>query len=99
MSFHRPLFILNSNFVLLLSNLSFTALHPNLLELLRDLSQNSVDANIWPFMERLLAHGTLIQRGGLPVSQNAALAEVMSTGDRHGVGEDVQADGAVDLLL
>lgn len=75
------------------------ALDPDLLELLGDFPQDRVDADVWPLVEGLLAHGTLIQRAGLPVSQNAVLAKVVSTGDRNRVGEDVQTNGAVHLLF
>lgn len=40
-----------------------------------------------------------MQRAGFPVSDDAALAEVVSAGDGNGVGEDVQTDGAVHLLF
>lgn len=50
-------------------------------------------------MERLLTHGTLIQRAAFPVSQNAALAKVVSARDGHGVSKDVETNGAVHLLF
>ena len=94
---HRPLLFRPA--FSLLARVPFDAPNPDLLELLRDLPQDGVDADIRPLVERLLTHGTLVQGAGLPVSQDAALAEVVSAGDGHGVGEDVETDGAVHLLF
>ncbi len=97
LSFHCPLFFFHVG--LLLAHRPFDTSNPDLLELLCDFPQDRVDAYIRPFVERLLTHRTLVQRAGFPVSQDAALAEVVSAGDGHGVGEDVETDGAVHLLF
>lgn len=97
LSFHCPLFVLPP--LGLFAHLAFHTFNPNLLKLLCDFPQNSVNTNIRPLMEGLLTHGTLIQRAGFPVSQDAALAEVVPTGDRYGIGEHIETDGAVHLLF
>lgn len=95
--FHCPLLFRPVS--LLFAHFPFHTSNPDLLELLRNVPQDSVDTNIRPFVERLLTHRTLIQRAGFPVSQDAALAEVVSAGDGYGVGKDVKTDGAVHLLF
>lgn len=95
-SLHYALLCFHSFFT---TFLHLSGLNLNLLELLCDFPQHRVHTDIGPLMEGLLAHGTLIQRAGFPVSQDTALAEVVPTGDGDGVGEDVQTDGAVHLLF
>lgn len=97
LSLHCPLLGLTCAFFP--TSLHFSALDSYLLELLCNLPQHRVHADVGPFVEGLLAHGTLIQMAGFPVSQDTGLAEVVPAGDGHGVGEDVQTDGAVNLLF
>lgn len=97
MPFHGPLLL--CPVLLLLVGSSLNTSDPDLLELLCNLPQDSVYTNIGPFVERLLTHGALIQRAGFPVSQDAALAKVVSTRDRYRVSKDVETNGAVHLLF
>lgn len=74
-------------------------LDSHFLELLCNLTQHSVDANVRLLEEGFLAHGAHEEGTGLPVASKAGHAEVVATGDGHWIGEDIQADGTMDLLF
>lgn len=70
------------------------------LELLCDLLEGVIDVELWALAEALLAQRT---DAGLapvvPVRRDAGQAEAVATWCGYGVGEDVQANGAGELLL
>lgn len=69
------------------------------LELLSDLLQGAVDMKLRSLPEGLLAYRALVAPVFIPVSADAGHAETMTTGGGDRGGEDVQADGAQELLL
>lgn len=69
------------------------------LELLCNLTQHCIDANVRLLEKDFLAHGAHEEGTGLPVVTNAGHAEVVATGDGHWIGEYIQADGTMDLLF
>lgn len=97
MPVHRPLIFGRS--LLLCRRSSLCTFDSDLLELLSNFPQDSVNTDVRPFVEGFLTHRTLIEQTGFPVSQNAALTKVVSARDGHGVCEDVETNGAVHLLF
>lgn len=70
------------------------------LELLGDLLERVVDVELWTLAEALLAQRT--EAGfapAVPVRRDAGQAEAVATWCGDGVGEDVQANRAGELLL
>lgn len=68
-------------------------------EFLSDMGEDSVDVDLRPLGELMLAERAGAGGAGGPVASDATLAEVVSKGCRHWVVEQVQADGAGQLLL
>lgn len=59
-----------------------------------------VDVELWSLVEALLAQWTEAGRAtAVPVRCDAGLTEAVATWCGYGVGENLQADGAGELLL
>lgn len=75
----------------------------DVLELLGDFLQGAVDVKLRTLAEGLLADGTEINAAAppssVPVGRDAPLTEAMSTWGRDGVLEDLETDGARELIL
>lgn len=70
-----------------------------LLVLLRDVSEYTVDAELRPPIKVPLTQRTRALSARGPVTTDAALAEVVTARRGHGLTEQVQTDGACQLLL
>lgn len=68
------------------------------LELHSDILQGAVDVQVRPYTEGLLTQRALAHPAAVPVPPDAGHAEAVAAGRRHWIGEDVQADGALELL-
>lgn len=64
-----------------------------------DVSKCSVDPEVRPFPESVFAQRALRLLRRIPEALDAVQAEVVTTGDGHGVGVNVQTDAAAKLLL
>jgi len=64
-----------------------------------DFSISEVNPEFRSPSESLFAQRTLTLLPGIPVVLDAAQAKVVTTGDGGRVGEDVQTDAALELLL
>lgn len=68
-------------------------------EILNNLPESCVDTQFDPFVEVLVAQGTLTLLFASPVSGNTGLAKVVSTWSRNRLSENIQTDGAQELIL
>ncbi len=69
------------------------------LELFGDLGQHAVDAELWLSGEGFLAHGAQELLAVIPVALQTGLTESVAAGSGDGLDEDLQTDGAGELLL
>ncbi len=69
------------------------------LELFGDLGQHAVDAELWFSGEGFLAHGAYELLAVIPEALQTGLTESMAAGSGDGLDEDLQTDGAGELLL
>lgn len=69
------------------------------LELFSDLGQHAVDTELWFSGEGFLAHGTQELLAVIPEALQAGLTESVAAGSGDGLDEDLQTDGAGELLL
>lgn len=69
------------------------------LELLGDLGQHEVDAELWFFGEGFLAHGADELLAVVPEALKTRHAEGVTAGSGNGVYEHLQTDGTGELLL
>lgn len=66
---------------------------------LGDVGEHPVDAELWALGEGSLAQRAGVDGAGRPVAPDAALAEVVPAGRGDRLAEQVQTDGAGQLLL
>lgn len=69
------------------------------LELFGDLGQHTVDAELWLSGEGFLAHGAQELLAVIPKALQTGLTESVAAGSGDGLDEDLQTDGAGELLL
>lgn len=69
------------------------------LELFSDLGQHAVDTELWFSGEGFLAHGTQELLAVIPEALQTGLTESVAAGSGDGLDEDLQTDGAGELLL
>lgn len=69
------------------------------LEILHNFLKFYVDAKFEPLVELLVAQWTLTVLFVLPVPADTGLAEVVSTWNRNGLRENIQTDGAQELIF
>lgn len=69
------------------------------LEILHNLPESGVDTKFEPFVELLFAQRTLTLLFAFPVPGDTGLAKVVSTWNRNRLGENLQTDGAQELIL
>lgn len=69
------------------------------LKILHNLPESDVDTKFELFVELLVAQWTLTLLFVFPVFGETGFAEVVSTWNRNRLSEDIQADGALELIF
>lgn len=69
------------------------------LKILHNLPESGVDTKLEPFVEFLIAQWALTLLFAFPVPGDTGLAEVVSTWNRNRLGENIQTDGTLELIL
>lgn len=68
-------------------------------EILHNLPESTVDTKLKLFAEVLVAQWALAQRFAFPVLRDTGFAKVVSTWSRNRLSENIQTDGAEELIL